>query len=90
MGAPALAMMCRTLVRSRPRRWLGSHGRPDINSLALACGPDQKLKEHGWTTRKRKDGTTEWIPPPHLDHGQPITNSYHHPEELLCEDEDDL
>ncbi|WP_264035279.1 hypothetical protein, partial [Mycobacterium lacus] len=31
-----------------------------------------------------------WIPPPHLDHGQPRTNSYHHPEKLLVdEDEDD-
>jgi hypothetical protein len=25
----------------------------------------------GWTTRKRANGDTEWIPPPHLDHGQP-------------------
>jgi hypothetical protein len=40
-------------------------------------------------TRKRKDGTTEWIPPPHLDHGQPRTNRFHHPEELLCEDDED-
>ena len=33
----------------------------------------------------------EWIPPPHLDHGQPRINTFHHPENLLCEsnDEDD-
>jgi hypothetical protein len=32
-------------------------------------------------------------PPPHLDHGQPRTNTFHHPENLLAdgddEDEDD-
>ncbi|OQZ95717.1 HNH endonuclease, partial [Mycolicibacter arupensis] len=28
-------------------------------------------------------------PPPHLDHGQPRTNHYHHPEKLLRESEDD-
>jgi len=40
---------------------------------------------------KRKDGTTEWIPPPHLDYGQPRTNTFHHPENLLADggDEDD-
>jgi hypothetical protein len=36
------------------------------------------------------DGNTEWIPPPHLDHGQPRTNDFHHPEELLrAVDQDD-
>jgi phosphohistidine phosphatase len=25
----------------------------------------------GWSTRKNADGDTEWIPPPHLDRGQP-------------------
>ncbi|TXI51898.1 MAG: HNH endonuclease, partial [Mycolicibacter arupensis] len=29
------------------------------------------------------------LPPPHLDHGQPRTNHYHHPEKLLRESEDD-
>ncbi|WP_249026131.1 hypothetical protein, partial [Mycobacterium lacus] len=33
--------------------------------------------------------TTEWIPPPHLDHGQPRTNSYHHPEKLLRDGDED-
>ncbi|WP_249026291.1 hypothetical protein, partial [Mycobacterium kyorinense] len=27
--------------------------------------------------------------PPHLDHGHPRTNKYHHPEKLLRDDEDD-
>ncbi|BBX95874.1 HNH endonuclease signature motif containing protein [Mycobacterium lacus] len=61
----------------------------DVNDLTFACGGHHPLAEQGWTTRKRKDGTTEWIPPPHLDHGQPRTNSYHHPEKLLTDHEDD-
>jgi hypothetical protein len=58
-------------------------------------------------TRKCKDGTTECIPPPHSpasgwgylplvgayphDNGQPRTNTFHHPEKLLADadDEDD-
>jgi hypothetical protein len=58
----------------------------DINQLTLACGSDHKLVDAGWTTRKRKDGATEWIPPPHLDRSQPRVNTFHHPEELLCDD----
>ncbi|EUA89720.1 hypothetical protein I551_3796 [Mycobacterium ulcerans str. Harvey] len=58
-------------------------GRTDIDQLTLACGPDHKLLEQGWRTRKNAHGDTEWLPPPHLDHGQPRTNTYHHPEKLL-------
>ncbi len=70
--------------------WAATHC-TDVNKLTLACTPDHKLLEKGWKTRKRANGDTEWIPPPHLDHGQPRTNSYHHPEKLLREsgDEDD-
>jgi hypothetical protein len=60
----------------------------DINDLTLGCGPHHQLAERGWTTRKRKDGVTEWIPPAHLDHGQPRTNTFHHPEKLLRDDDD--
>ncbi|GBG37610.1 HNH endonuclease signature motif containing protein [Mycobacterium montefiorense] len=60
----------------------------DIDQLTLACGPDHKLLEAGWNTRKRKDGDTEWIPPPHLDRGQPRVNTFHHPENLLADGED--
>jgi hypothetical protein len=60
----------------------------DINDLTLACGPNHKLADQGWTTRKNSQGDTEWIPPPHLDHGQPRTNTYHHPEQLLQDDDD--
>jgi hypothetical protein len=62
----------------------------DVNQLTFACGQDHPLVEPGgWTSRKNANGDTEWIPPPHLDHGQPRTNTFHHPEKLLCEDEDD-
>jgi hypothetical protein len=60
----------------------------DVNDLTFGCGPNHKLAEQGWTTRKNAHGDTEWIPPPHLDHGQPRTNSYHHPEKLLRDDDE--
>ena len=40
-------------------------------------------------TRKRKDGRTEWIPPPHLDTGQTRVNDYHHPQNYLLPEDDD-
>jgi len=59
----------------------------DVNDLTLGCGGHHPIvKPGGWQTRKRKDGETEWIPPPHLDRGQPRTNLFHHPEKLLRED----
>jgi Domain of unknown function (DUF222) len=60
----------------------------DINELTLACGPDNRLVEKGWKTRKNAHGDTEWLPPPHLDHGQPRTNAYHHPERFLRHDDE--
>jgi Domain of unknown function (DUF222) len=68
--------------------WATTHC-TDVNKLTLACGPNHKLVENGWTTRKRIDGTTEWIPPPHLDHGQPRMNTFHHPEKLLVDEDGD-
>jgi hypothetical protein len=62
----------------------------DINHLSFACGPNHKLADQGWTTRKNAHGDTEWIPPPHLDHGQPRVNIYHHPEKLLRDDDEDI
>ena len=65
-------------------------GETNINELTLACGPDNRLvEEGGWTTRKRKDGRTEWIPPPHLDTGQSRVNDHHHPEKCLLPEDDD-
>ncbi|ORA62602.1 HNH endonuclease signature motif containing protein [Mycobacteroides franklinii] len=42
-------------------------GATDIDNLTFACGPHHRLLDHGWTTRKRTDGTTEWTPPPQRD-----------------------
>lgn len=62
----------------------------NIDDLTLACGPHHQLvTSGGWTTRKLNDGTTQWIPPAHLDHGQPRTNTYFHPEKLLHDNNDD-
>src|SRR3984885_973017 len=61
----------------------------DVNDLTFGCGPNHKLAEQGWTTRKNSHGQTEWIPPPHLDHGRPRVNTFHHPEKLLQDDDDE-
>ncbi|MCV7084949.1 HNH endonuclease, partial [Mycolicibacter hiberniae] len=71
-----------------------STGRTDIDGLTLRCGPHHQLiTSGGWKTRKHPNGTTKTLPPPHLDHGQPRINRYHHPEKLLGDygsgDEDD-
>jgi Domain of unknown function (DUF222) len=61
----------------------------DVDELTLACGPHHRLLQpRGWTTRKRANGDTEWIPPPHLNRGQPRFNTFHHPEKLLHDDDD--
>jgi hypothetical protein len=65
-------------------------GQSNITDECLACGPHNRLvKPGGWRTRKRKDGRTEWIPPPHLDNGQSRVNDYHHPENYLVPEEDE-
>ena len=67
-------------------------GLTNVDDLTFACPRDNKLvKEGGWQTRKNIYGETEWIPPPHLDVGQPKVNTYHHPERYLtrkAEDQD--
>ena len=70
------------------RGWATTY-RTDIDDLTLACGPDNRLAEKGWTTRTNARGQTEWIPPPHLDHGQPRTNTFHHPERFLRDEDDE-
>jgi Domain of unknown function (DUF222) len=65
-------------------------GQTDVDDLTLACPTNNReVKPGGWRTRKRKDGRTEWIPPPHLDSGQSRVNDYHHPENYLLPDQDD-
>ncbi len=44
-------------------------GPTDIDNLTFACAPHHRLLNHGWTTRKHPNGTTESIPPPQLDLG---------------------
>jgi hypothetical protein len=62
----------------------------DVDNLTFACGPHHRLlRPGGWITRKRAIGDTEWIPPPHLDRGQPRANTFHHPVKLLHEGDDD-
>ena len=61
-------------------------GRTDIDRLTLACKPDHTMVDKGWRTIKVGSGDTQWIPPPHLDHGQPTTNDYHHPERIFDND----
>ena len=57
-------------------------GTTDIDDLTFGCGPHNRLvKRGGWHTRKLPDGTTEWIPPPHLPLKGGI-NRYHHADTL--------
>ncbi|MEV3902492.1 DUF222 domain-containing protein [Mycobacterium sp. NPDC050551] len=78
----------RTQVHHAARDWADG-GRTDIDELALACQPDNILIEQTqWTTRRR-NGRTEWIPPPPLDTGQHRTNHYHHPRRHLTHRDDD-
>lgn len=63
----------------------------DVNDLTFACGPQHRmLQPGGWTTRKNAKGDTEWLPPPHLDRGQPRVNTFHHPEKLLGDADDEV
>ena len=66
-------------VHHRTADWAHG-GKTDITDETLACGGDnRRVTPGGWTTRKRKDGRTQWIPPPRLDTGQARVNNYHHP-----------
>jgi hypothetical protein len=56
--------------------------------MTFGCRGHHPLAEQGWTTRKLKNGDTEWIPPAHLDHGQARINTFHHPEKLLRDGDD--
>jgi hypothetical protein len=60
-------------------------GSTNIDKLTFGCGQHHPLvKAGGWRTRKRPDGSTEWLPPPEL----PLsagTNGFHHPERLIAD-----
>lgn len=70
------------------RPW-ATDGNTNIDELTLSCGPHHKLTEKGWQTSKLPNHRTAWIPPPHLDTGQPRTNDYHHPERRFTDDHDE-
>lgn len=62
----------------------------DIDDLTFSCGSHHSIVQPGgWQTRKRNDGRTEWIPPPHPERGQPRVNLFHDPEKLLGNGDDD-
>jgi len=68
--------------------WAETHV-TDVNDLTLACGPQPPTRRTRLDDpQKINAGDTEWIPPPHLDHGQPRINTYHHPEKLLRDDDE--
>nr|WP_286143726.1 HNH endonuclease signature motif containing protein [Mycobacterium sp. D16R24] len=56
-------------------------GPTDIDNLTFACAPHHRLLNHGWTTRKHPNGTTESIPPPQFQLDCPIrgVDSVHTP-----------
>ena len=62
----------------------------EMPTTDIARSADFYSRVFGWKTRKRKDGRTEWIPPPHLDSGQSRVNDYHHPENLLLPNDDEV
>ena len=65
----------------------GRGGQTNLPDLTLACGPDnRRVKPGGWSTRKRNDSRTQWLPPPQLDTGQARVNNYHHPQRYLLPD----
>jgi hypothetical protein len=63
-------------------------GLTNIDDLTFACkGHHKLLRPGGWRTRKLKDGSTQWLPPPQLPLPGGI-NTYHHPERMLPDDWD--
>ena len=71
-----------TQAHHAARDWTDG-GLTNVDDLALACGPDNRMVgPEGWTTRLTDRNDVEWIPPPHLDTGQSRINRYHRPEEL--------
>ena len=78
------------------REWRDG-GATDITNEDLACDACHAFVHDGpggWETRvasadSEHPGRTEWIPPPHLDYGQPRINTFHHPDKLLAPDDDE-
>lgn len=65
------------------RDW-ADDGLTDIDTLALACAPDNRMaSQHNWRTTLGGTGRVEWIPPPALERGQPRVNPYHFIENFI-------
>jgi hypothetical protein len=69
----------------------------DVSDLTFGCGTQHGIVQPGkWSARKNAKGETEWIPPPHSpasgryphDRGQTRINTFHHPENLLLDDDE--
>jgi hypothetical protein len=77
-GLPASIIVSTTLAELEAAAGHGITGggtcrTTDIDNLTLTCGPHHRLLQpRGWTTRRRANGDTEWIPPPHLDRGHRV------------------
>ncbi|ANE83121.1 hypothetical protein A7U43_21250 [Mycobacterium adipatum] len=78
---------CRCQAHHAEPSW-NNGGLTDAPSLALGCGPDNRLAEMGWTTSIDKEtGRTHWYPPPLMDTGGDTLNHHFHPDELLPPEE---
>jgi hypothetical protein len=76
-------------VHHAVRDWVAG-GNTNVDEMALACGPDNRLVEDGgYTTSINAGGECEWAPPQHLDTGQTRINHYHRPEALLRPPDDE-
>ena len=65
-------------------------GNTNIDELALACGPDNRMVgPNGYITRMNDRHEVEWVPPVALDTGQARINYHHRPELLLRPPHDD-
>ena len=57
------------------RDW-ADDGNTNVNELALACGPDNRLVDKdGWTTTINTHGDVEWIPPPTSTPAKPASTT---------------
>ena len=76
-------------VHHAVRDW-AEGGLTNVDELALACGPDNRVVgPGGWSTRVNGDNDVEWVPPPALDTGQVRVNGYHRPERLYRPPQDE-
>jgi len=65
-----------------------SAGGPRTSTTSLRLRGHYKLLDKGWRTRKLATGETQWIPLSQL--GLPAgTNSFHYPERLFTDIDDD-